>query len=109
MFLGEQISVRGEVAEVLASTDVASVFRLAGEGGDPVPVISATPLRDLATGVVVEVSGRAVEVDPATFESDFGIAADALFDDPAAWFADAEGTVAVAADTVQPDPAPARD
>ncbi len=108
-FLGEAITVQGQVAEVLASTDVASAFRLAGEGGDPVPVISATPLPDVARGVAVEVSGRAVEVDPATFEADFGIAADALFDDPAAWLADAEGTVAVAADAVQPDPAADRD
>lgn len=42
-------------------------------------------------------TGTAVEVDPDTFEADFGIAADELFPDPEAWLAQAEGEVAVAA------------
>lgn len=107
--VGRQVAVRGEVAGLLASTDVASAFRIAGDGGEPVAVVSVTPSPELATGDVVEVSGTAVEVDRDTFEADFGIAADALFEDPDAWFADAEGEVAIAADRIEVLQAPARD
>lgn len=95
--VGQQVTVRGEVAELLTSSQVASAFRIAGDVGEPVAVVSVTPPPEIATGDVVEVSGTAVEVDPGTFERDFGIAADELFDDPGAWFAGAEGRVAIAA------------
>jgi hypothetical protein len=100
-FLGEEISVRGEVAELLASSDVASALRIAGEVGEPVAVVTVTPPPEVATGDVVEVAGTAVEVDPDTFEADFGIAADELFADPRAWLADADGQVAIAAIAIE--------
>ena len=107
--VGQQVTVRGGVAGVLAATDVASAFRIAGDGGDPVTVVSVTPPPELATGDLVEVSGTAVEVDRDTFEAEFGIAAAALFEDPDAWFADAEGQVAIAAVRIEVLPAPAGD
>lgn len=107
--LGERVTVRGEVAQVLAATDVASAFRIAGETGEPVVVVSATPPPELARGDVVEVSGTAVEVDPDTFEADFGVAADALFDRPGTWPAGATGEVALAASGVEVVRSPAGD
>ncbi len=95
--LGQRVTVRGEIAQVLAATEVASAFRLAGQVGEPVAVVSATPPPEIARGDVVEVSGTAVEVDPATFEADFGVAPDALFDRPGSWLAGATGQVALAA------------
>lgn len=108
-FLGQEIAVRGEVTEVLSSSDVASTFRMTGDVGGPVAVVSATPPPDVATGDLVEVTGTAVEVDPDTFEADFGIAADELFPDPEAWLAQAEGEVAVAAIRIEVGDAPAGD
>ncbi|WP_324277668.1 hypothetical protein [Blastococcus brunescens] len=95
--IGREVVVRGEVTELLAATDVASAFRITGDVGEPVAVVSVTPPPAVATGDVVEVSGSAVEVDPDSFEADFGIAADELFDDPEAWLTEADGQVAIAA------------
>ena len=101
--------MRGEVEGLLASTDVASAFRIAGDGGGPVAVVSVTPPPELATGDVVDVSGTAVEVDRDTFEAEFGIAAAALLEDPDQWFADAEGQVTIAAVRIEVLPASAGD
>ncbi|WP_164704556.1 hypothetical protein [Blastococcus litoris] len=108
-FLGQEIAVRGEVTEVLSSSDVASAFRVTGDVGEPVAVVSATPPPGVATGDLVEVTGTAVEVDPDTFEADFGIAADELFPSPETWLAQAEGEVAVAATRIEVGEAPAGD
>lgn len=105
--LGEEVTVRGEIAGFIATTDVASAFRIGGESGEPVAVISATPPPEIARGDVVEVSGTAVEVDPDTFEADFGVAADALFDRPGTWLDGAEGQVAIAAVRIEPVLSPA--
>ncbi|MGY2129762.1 hypothetical protein [Blastococcus sp. SYSU DS0617] len=104
--LGEQVTVRGEVVDVLTSTPVASALRVAGEAGEPVVVVTVTPSPEIGTGDQVEVSGTVVDVDPDTFEADFGIAADELFDDPRAWLDDAEGQVAIAATRIETLPAP---
>ncbi|MDT0277105.1 hypothetical protein [Blastococcus goldschmidtiae] len=104
--LGEQVTVRGEVVELVASTSIASVLRVAGEAGEPVAVVTVTPSSDIGTGDEVEVSGTVLDVDPDTFEADFGIAADELFDDPQAWLDDAEGQIAIAATRIEAVPAP---
>ena len=108
-FVGEEVTVRGRITELLASTDVASAFRIAGDTGDPVGVVSATPSPEVAAGDVVEVTGTAVEVASDTFEADFGIAADAVFGNPEAWLSGAEGQVALAAVRIEAAPAPAGD
>jgi hypothetical protein len=100
-FVGREVTVRGEITELLAATDVAGAFRIAGIGGDPVAVVSATPAPDVAEGDVVEVAGTVVEVTRGTFEGDFGIAADAVFEDPGEWLSDAEGEVALAAVSIE--------
>ncbi|MQA34404.1 hypothetical protein [Modestobacter roseus] len=105
--VGERVTVRGQVTEVLATTDVASAFRIAGDVGDAVAVVSATPSPDLTAGDEVEVTGGVVEVDAGTFETDFGIAVDQVFADPQAWLTDAEGEVALAAIGIELLPAPA--
>jgi hypothetical protein len=48
-------------------------------------------------------------VDPDTFEADFGVAADALFDRPGTWLDGATGQVAVAAVRVEVVRSPAGD
>lgn len=108
-FLGDRVTVRGDVEQVLAATDVASALRIAGETGEPVVAVSATPPPEVARGDVVEVSGTAVEVDPDTFEADFGVAADALFDRPGTWLTGARGQVAVAAVRVEVISSPSGD
>jgi hypothetical protein len=86
--------------ELVVSTDVASVLRIAGETGAPLAVVTVTPAPEVALGDEVEVSGTVVDVDADTFEADFGIAADELFDDPQAWLAGAENEIAIAASSV---------
>ncbi len=102
--VGEEVTVRGKVVEFLAATEVASAFRIAGNVGEPIAVVSVTPPPDLAIGDAVEVSGAVVKIDPDTFEADFGIAADELFDDPEAWLGDAEGQIALAAGRIEAVP-----
>lgn len=100
-YLGEQVTLTAEVTEVLATSDIGAGFRVAGEGGRAVPVLSATPSPQLDRGDVVQVTGTVTEVQRDSFEADFGLAADALFDDAGAWFDEAEGEVAVSAATIE--------
>lgn len=104
---GQDVSVRAEVSEVLAVADVGAAFRVAGEDGGIVAVVTAIPPpAALAVDDVVRVSGTVTAVEEETFEADFGIAAATLADDPAALLADIGGT-AIAADGVEVLQAPA--
>ncbi|CCG02645.1 hypothetical protein [Blastococcus saxobsidens] len=96
--IGERVMVSGEVTEPVTVADVGASFRIAGDSGESVLVVMATPPAELATGDAVQVSGTVVRIAEDSFEIDFGIAADQLFGDPAAFFADFGGEVAISAD-----------
>lgn len=100
-YLGEQVTVSAEVSDLVATTEVGGAFRIAGEGSEPIAVVSATPPPQLDQSDVVRVTGPAMEVRQDSFEEDFGVAADELFEDADAWFADAEGQVAISADEIE--------
>ena len=99
--VGQEVTVSAAVSEVLTTTDVGSAFRIAGDSGDPVVVVMATPPDELDADDVVRVSGTVTTIQRDSFETDFGIAADELFDDPDAFFADFEGEAAIAADRME--------
>ncbi|MGY1709318.1 hypothetical protein ACI8AC_07370 [Geodermatophilus sp. SYSU D00758] len=99
--IGQEVTVSAAVSEVLTTTDVGSAFRIADETGEPIAVISANPPAELDVDDVVRVSGTVVQVQRDTFEQDFGIAADGLFDDAEAFFSAFEGEAAIAADQLE--------
>lgn len=99
--IGQAVTVSGEVTEPVTMADVGASFRIAGERGDPIVVIMATPPAELQVGEAVQVSGRVVRIAEDSFEVDFGIAADQLFEDPDAFFADFGGEVAISADRLE--------
>jgi len=99
--IGQQVTVSAGVSEVMTTTDVGSAFRIGDDSGEPIAVLSASPPSELQADDVVRVSGTVVTVQRDSFEQDFGIAADELFDDADAFFSDFEGEVALAADRVE--------
>lgn len=99
--IGQQVTVSAGVSEVITTTDVGSAFRIGNESGEPIAVVSATPPAQLEVNEVARVSGTVVQVQRDTFEQDFGIAADELFDDPDVFFNTFEGEVAIAADRIE--------
>lgn len=99
--VGQQATVTAAVSGSITTNAVGSAFRIAGGSGEPVAVLSATPPPNVDQSDVVRVSGAVVRVQEDTFEEDFGIAADALFEDPDAFFADEEGQVAISATRIE--------
>jgi hypothetical protein len=99
--IGQEVTVSAEVSEVMTTGDVGAAYQIAGESGDPIGVIMATPPTELDTNDAVRVSGVVVRVQEDSFEEDFGVAADELFDDPDAFFTDFEGEIAIAADRME--------
>ena len=100
-YVGQEVTVSAEVSEMVTTTDVGSSFRIAGESGDPIAVVSASPVAEMDANDVVQVSGTVVQVQRDTFEQDFGIAADELFEDADAWFEEEEGSIAISADRIE--------
>ena len=99
--IGQEVTVSAGVSEVMTTTDVGSAFRIGDDSGEPIAVLTASPPQQLDVDDAVRVTGTVVKVQRDTFEQDFGIAADELFDDADAFFSDFEGEVAVAADRVE--------
>ncbi len=99
--IGQEVTVSAGVSEVITTTDVGSAFRIGNETGEPIAVVMASPPAQLDVNDVVRVSGTVVQVQRDTFEQDFGIAADELFDDQDAFFSAFEGEVAIAADRME--------
>jgi hypothetical protein len=99
--IGQEVTVSAEVSEMVTTTDVGSAYRIAGESGDPIAVVSATPIAELDANDVVRVTGTVVQVQRDTFEEDFGLAAGELFEDEDAWFEEEEGSVAISAERVE--------
>ncbi len=100
-YVGQEVTISAEVSEMVTTTDVGSSLRIAGESGDPIAVVMASQPTELDANDVVRVSGTVVQVQRDTFEEDFGIAADELFEDADAWFQEEEGSVAIAADRIE--------
>lgn len=99
--IGDQVTVRTTVADVIPTTSLGSAFRVEGRSGDPVPVLSATAAEGIDPDDVVEVTGAVVRVDPDTFEEDFGIDEDELLEDASAFFEQSEGSIALSATDVR--------
>jgi hypothetical protein len=100
--IGQEVTVSGKVSEMAtAASDMRSAFRIGGDSGEPVAVLSATPPAELDADDVVQVSGMVTRVQRDSFEEDFGVAADELFDDPDAFFEQAEGQAAISADRIE--------
>lgn len=100
-YLGQQVTVSAEVTELATTTEVGGAFWIAGEGSEPIAVVSASPPPALDINDVAAVSGTVMEIRSDTFEQDFGVAADALFDDPEAWFEEMEGQIAISSDRIE--------
>ena len=99
--IGQDVTVSAGVSEVITTTDVGSAFRIGNDTGEPIAVVRATPPAQLEVDDVVRVSGTVVQVQRDTFEQDFGIAPDELFDDADVFFDTFEGEVAIAADRAE--------
>jgi hypothetical protein len=100
-YVGQEVTVSGEVSEMVTTTDVGSAYRIAGESGDPIAVVMSTPSADLDANDVVRVTGTVVQVERDTFEEDFGLAAEEVFDDADAWFEEEEGSIAISAERME--------
>ncbi|MGY1914032.1 hypothetical protein [Blastococcus sp. SYSU DS0973] len=100
-YVGQDVTVSGEISELVSTTDVGSSFRLAGESGELIAVVMATQPMELDADDVVRVSGTVVQVQRDTFEEDFGIAAEELFADADAWFEQEESSAAISAHRVE--------
>jgi len=100
VFVGQQVTVSGEVTDVLTATDAGTAFRIAGEVGDPITVVTTMPPQDLSIEDVIRVSGQVLVLRRDTFEQEFGVAADQLFEHPDGFFDEAEDQIAIAAEQV---------
>jgi hypothetical protein len=99
--VGQEVTVSAEVSELITSTDAGSAFRIAGDSGPSVAVLATSPPEGLDANTVVRVTGTVQMVQRDSFEEDFGIAEDELFDDPDTFFEEAEGQPAIAATEVE--------
>ncbi|RFU19457.1 hypothetical protein D0Z06_21565 [Geodermatophilus marinus] len=99
-YLGEEVTVSAAVSELTPTADVGASFLIGGDVGDPIPVVWTGEPPTLGVDDVVQVTGTVYQVQQDTFEEDFGIAADDLFEDAAGWFSAEEGDVAISAGEV---------
>lgn len=101
VYVGKQVTVSAAVSEVVATADAGTAFRIADDSGDPVLVVSTSPPADLNPDDVVRVTGSVLVLRQDTFEQEFGVAPDEVFEDPEAFFGEEEDEVGIAADDVQ--------
>ena len=99
--VGQEVTVSAEVTELITSGDVGSAFRIGGESGPSVAILSTTPPEGLEVDDVVQISGTVQLVNRDSFEDDFGVAETDLFDDPDTFFDEEEGQPAIAATSVE--------
>lgn len=99
--VGEEVTVTAEISQLYDTTDAGSVFRIAGDVGEQVAVVSTDPPEQLLANDVVQVTGTVMLVDEPEFEEKFGIAADELFEEADNFFADVDGEAAIVADSVE--------
>ena len=99
--IGQEATVSAEVSEIITSNDTGSAFRIGGESGPPVAVLSGSPPEGLDANDVVRITGIVRQVMRDSFEEDFGLAEDELFDDPDGFFEEFEGQLAIAATEIE--------
>lgn len=99
--IGQEVTVSAEVSELITTTDVGSAFRIGAEGGPSVAVLATSPPEGLDANDVVQITGTVRMVQRTSFEEDFGIAEDELFDDPDFFFDDFEGELGIAATSIE--------
>lgn len=99
--VGQDVTVSAEVTEMITSNDSGTAFRIGGADGPSVAVLTGSPPQGLEVDDVVQISGVVQMVNRDTFEQDFGIAEDALFDDPDAFFDSVEGQPAIKAQEIE--------
>jgi hypothetical protein len=100
-YVGQEVTLTAEISELYDTTDAGAAFRIAGEVGEQVAVITTDPPDQLLANDVVRVTGTVMDVGQQSFEENFGIAADELFNSVENFFVDADGEVAIAADSVE--------
>lgn len=99
--VGQDVTVSAEVSELITDSDVGSAFRIAGDSGPSIAVLATAPPEGLDKDDVVRISGTVKMIARDSFEDDFGIAEDDLFDDADGFFKDSEGDVAIAATDIE--------
>ena len=99
--IGQEATISAEVSEVITSTDVGSAFRVGGESGPSVAVLSGSAPEGLDANDTVRITGTVQLVNRDSFEQDFGLAEDDLFDDPDGFFTEFEGQPAIAATEIE--------
>ncbi len=99
--VGQDVTVSAEISELITQRGVGSAFRVAGDTGPSMAVLATTPPDGLQRNDVVRVSGTVTTVRRDSFENDFGVAADDLFDEPDTFFQESEGEVAIAATEIE--------
>ena len=95
--LGKTVTVSAAVSKLLTETDAGTAFRIAGDEGESIAVMSVRPPEGVKVDDTVKVTGTVTAIDRDTFESDFGVPAKELFGDPDAFFQEAKGQVAIKA------------
>ena len=99
--IGQEVTVSAEVSEIITSTSAGSAFRIGGDSGPPVAVLSGSAPEGLDANDVVRITGTVQRIDRNSFEEDFGLAEDELFDDPEGFFSEFEGQPAIAATSIE--------
>lgn len=99
--IGQQVTVSAAVSDIVTSTDVSSAFRIAGQSGESIPVITTGSAPSLQVDDLVRITGTVTEIQRDTFEEDFGVAEDELFDDPDAFFDGEDGRIAISTGEVE--------
>ena len=99
--IGQEVTISAEVSELITTSDVGSAFRIGADSGPSVAVLATSPPSNLEANDVVQISGTVKLVERDSFEEDFGIAEDDLFDDADTFFGEFEGQPAIAADSVE--------
>lgn len=97
---GQQVTVRGQVTEVLARGDAGTALVLERRRGEPLPVVTNGRVRGLQVDDVVKAAGIITMVQRDAFEEQFGVMVDDVFSDPGSFFDVNEGEIALAATSV---------
>lgn len=99
--IGHEATISAEVTEIITSNSTGSAFRVGGESGPSVAVLSGSAPEGLDANDTVRITGTVQRITRESFEQDFGLAEDELFDDPEAFFNEFEGQPAIAATEIE--------
>lgn len=99
--IGQEATVSAEVSEVLTSNSTGSAFRIGGESGPSVAVLSGSAPEGLDANDTVRITGTVQRITRESFEQDFGLAEDDLFEDVDGFFEEFEGQPAIAATEIE--------